>query len=162
MFGRKLWVPLLAIVTFTSTVTSTPTADSSIEERAVTYTPVSFKTIYVPPRNYNTPKTLYGRTVQLPDGTLLATWYDNLSSQNQPSTKHLSQGELLPRTTPRLLPYPPQPRRRHYLEPPLQHNRHSKQLGSPLPTLPLRPPNCNRIPPGGNAPRLRRLDPYRS
>ncbi|KAL3421094.1 bnr asp-box repeat domain protein [Phlyctema vagabunda] len=34
----------------------------------------SFKTIYVPPSSYNTPKTLYGRTAQLADGTLLATW----------------------------------------------------------------------------------------
>jgi hypothetical protein len=35
---------------------------------------VTFNDIYVPPSDYNIPKTLYGRTVQLSDGTLLATW----------------------------------------------------------------------------------------
>ncbi|KAH6983627.1 Sialidase [Ilyonectria sp. MPI-CAGE-AT-0026] len=45
-----------------------------IEERAVADHAVTFQPIYYPPSNYNTPKTLYGRTVQLADGTLLATW----------------------------------------------------------------------------------------
>ena len=74
MFSRKFFTTLLALAVSTSPATSTPVTKVDIEERAVTYTPVSFKTIYVPPSNYNTPKTLYGRTVQLPDGTLLATW----------------------------------------------------------------------------------------
>ncbi|KFY27302.1 hypothetical protein V491_00952 [Pseudogymnoascus sp. VKM F-3775] len=37
-------------------------------------TEFSHQTIFVPPRNYTTPKTLYGRTAQLSDGTLLSTW----------------------------------------------------------------------------------------
>ncbi|KAG9228269.1 Sialidase [Amylocarpus encephaloides] len=52
-----------------------------IEERAgPVVVPVTFKTIYTPPSTYNTPKTLYGRTVQLADGTLLATW-ENYSKE---------------------------------------------------------------------------------
>ncbi|KAF3763310.1 family 93 glycoside hydrolase [Cryphonectria parasitica EP155] len=35
---------------------------------------VTFNDIFVPPSDYIVPKTLYGRTVQLADGTLLATW----------------------------------------------------------------------------------------
>jgi hypothetical protein len=45
-----------------------------IEERAVADHAVTFQTIYKPPANYPTPKTLYGRNVQLADGTILATW----------------------------------------------------------------------------------------
>ncbi len=74
MFGNKIFSTLLALAISISPSLSAPVLDTAIEERAVTYTPVSFKTIYVPPSTYNTPKTLYGRTVQLADGTLLATW----------------------------------------------------------------------------------------
>jgi hypothetical protein len=76
----KMWAPkvvagFLAVTISIFPALSAPLTESGIEGRAVTYTPVSFKTIYVPPSTYNTPRTLYGRTVQLADGTLLATWY---------------------------------------------------------------------------------------
>ncbi|KAF5586161.1 BNR Asp-box repeat domain-containing protein [Fusarium pseudocircinatum] len=51
-----------------------PASCRAIEERAVADHAVTFQTIYKPPSNYNTPKTLYGRNVQLADGTILATW----------------------------------------------------------------------------------------
>lgn len=56
-------------------ITSTyaaPPAGAGPKKCAVTE--FSQQTIFVPPRDYNTPKTLYGRTAQLEDGTLLATW----------------------------------------------------------------------------------------
>ncbi|KFY82926.1 hypothetical protein V500_10253 [Pseudogymnoascus sp. VKM F-4518 (FW-2643)] len=49
-----------------------PPAGAGRDKCAVTE--FSQQTIFVPPRDYNTPKTLYGRTAQLEDGTLLATW----------------------------------------------------------------------------------------
>jgi hypothetical protein len=52
-----------------------PTSCRVIEERAVADHAVTFQTIYTPPANYPTPRTLYGRNVQLADGTILATWY---------------------------------------------------------------------------------------
>lgn len=70
MFGRKVLSACLALISSISTVYSAPT----IEGRAVADHAVTFQTIYVPPTDYNTPKTLYGRTAQLADGTLLATW----------------------------------------------------------------------------------------
>ncbi|CZS96502.1 related to BNR/Asp-box repeat domain protein [Rhynchosporium agropyri] len=74
MFRERVFVAFVALAASISPVLSAPALDLAIEQRAITYKPVSFKTIYVPPRNYNKPKTLYGRTVQLADGTLLATW----------------------------------------------------------------------------------------
>ncbi|KAL2069328.1 hypothetical protein VTL71DRAFT_15666 [Oculimacula yallundae] len=74
MLGERFLVALLAVAASISPVLSAPASDVALEQRAITYKPVSFKTIYVPPRNYNSPKTLYGRSVQLEDGTLLATW----------------------------------------------------------------------------------------
>lgn len=76
MFSIKLF-SLATCLAFVSNVTCLV-----IEERAVADHAITFKTIYVPPSNYNTPKTLYGRTAQLPNGDLLATWYftSNLTS----------------------------------------------------------------------------------
>ncbi|KFY25126.1 hypothetical protein V491_01891 [Pseudogymnoascus sp. VKM F-3775] len=72
MLGRKAIVASLTWVLTISSVYSAPSA--GIAEREVADHEVTFQTIYVPPSDYNTPKTLYGRTVQLEDGTLLATW----------------------------------------------------------------------------------------
>ena len=70
MFSCNAFAACLALASFISPAYSAPAA----EERAVADHAVTFQTIYVPPSNYNTPKTLYGRTAQLADGTLLATW----------------------------------------------------------------------------------------
>lgn len=72
MLGRKAIAASLTWVLTISSVYSAPSA--GIAEREVADHEVTFQTIYVPPSDYNTPKTLYGRTVQLEDGTLLATW----------------------------------------------------------------------------------------
>ncbi|KAG5979055.1 hypothetical protein E4U55_005620 [Claviceps digitariae] len=60
---------LLLLCGFTSTTLGSP-----VEQRAIADHAVTFQTIYTPPANYRLPRTLYGRTVQLQDGTLLATW----------------------------------------------------------------------------------------
>lgn len=72
MFGSKAIATSLTWALSISSVFAAPSP--AVEEREVADHEVTFKTIYVPPTNYNTPKTLYGRTVQLEDGTLLATW----------------------------------------------------------------------------------------
>lgn len=72
MLGRKAIAASLTWALSISSVYSAPSA--AITECGVADHEVTFQTIYVPPSNYNTPKTLYGRTVQLEDGTLLATW----------------------------------------------------------------------------------------
>jgi hypothetical protein len=72
MLGRKAIAASLTWALSISSVYSAPSA--AVKECEVADHEVTFKTIYVPPSNYNTPKTLYGRTVQLEDGTLLATW----------------------------------------------------------------------------------------
>jgi hypothetical protein len=61
MFSRNALAACLALASSISPAYSVP-AD---EERAVADHAVTFQTIYVPPSNYNKPKTLYGRTVQL-------------------------------------------------------------------------------------------------
>lgn len=48
---------------------------NQVERRSTRDYEVTFKLIFDPPSNYPLPKTLYGRTVQLQDGTLLATWF---------------------------------------------------------------------------------------
>ncbi|KAF5024539.1 hypothetical protein F66182_3302 [Fusarium sp. NRRL 66182] len=72
MFGLKASL-LLSCLAFASLAPA-----RVIEERGVRVgaeiQPVTFKEIFRPPRDYTTPKTLYGRTAQLPDGSLLATW----------------------------------------------------------------------------------------
>ncbi|KAG6005997.1 hypothetical protein E4U21_007490 [Claviceps maximensis] len=60
---------LLLLCGFISSAFSSP-----LEERTTSDNAISSQSIYHPPSNYRTPKTLYGRTVQLQDGTLLATW----------------------------------------------------------------------------------------
>lgn len=72
MLGRKAIAASLTWALSISSVYSAPSA--AMQEREVADHEVTFQTIYVPPSDYNTPKTLYGRTVQLEDGTLLATW----------------------------------------------------------------------------------------
>lgn len=72
MLGRKAIATSLTWALSISSVYSAPSV--AVEGREVADHEVTFKTIYVPPTDYNTPKTLYGRTVQLEDGTLLATW----------------------------------------------------------------------------------------
>lgn len=66
---------IFACLTWALSMSSVYAAPSAaVEKCEVVDHEVTFKTIYVPPTDYNTPKTLYGRTVQLEDGTLLATW----------------------------------------------------------------------------------------
>lgn len=78
MFARGSFGLVVGVLLFSTTwVLATPT---SLEKR-VDDTIVTFNEIFVPPSTYNTPKTLYGRTVQLADGTLLATWYDVLGDR---------------------------------------------------------------------------------
>ncbi|KAG6075889.1 hypothetical protein E4U33_001984 [Claviceps sp. LM78 group G4] len=60
---------LLLFCGFSSTTVGNPG-----ERRATADHAVTFQSIYHPPSNYRIPKTLYGRSVQLQDGTLLATW----------------------------------------------------------------------------------------
>lgn len=69
MFCPKVLLQCLALASSISSVYGAPSLEKRVDDH-----PVSFKTIYVPPSNYRTPKTLYGRTAQLADGTLLATW----------------------------------------------------------------------------------------
>ncbi|KAG5927761.1 hypothetical protein E4U42_001808 [Claviceps africana] len=68
MFAPALLRTLL-LWGFTSTVLGSPIMGRDTADHAIT-----LQTIYQPPSNYRTPRTLYGRTAQLPDGTLLATW----------------------------------------------------------------------------------------
>ncbi|RDW64675.1 glycoside hydrolase family 93 protein [Coleophoma cylindrospora] len=70
MFGGRGFSTGLVLATTILCAYSAP----ALEIRAVADHAVTFQTIYVPPATYNTPKTLYARTVQLADGTLLATW----------------------------------------------------------------------------------------
>lgn len=68
---------LLALLGFTCCAlfpTWTTASPVELEQRQTDDAIFSFREIYVPPSDYNIPKTLYGRTVQLADGTLLATW----------------------------------------------------------------------------------------
>ncbi|KAK2628240.1 hypothetical protein QTJ16_002886 [Diplocarpon rosae] len=74
MFGPKFIATVFALATSISPALSAPSFEHGIKPRAVTYKPVSAKAIFIPPEDYNTPKTLYARSVQLDDGTLLATW----------------------------------------------------------------------------------------
>ncbi|EKD19185.1 uncharacterized protein L3040_009373 [Drepanopeziza brunnea f. sp. 'multigermtubi'] len=75
-----MWAPtgaagFLALAISISPALSAPVDDEfEIAPTPMNYVNVSSKTIYVPPSDYNSPKTLYGRTIQLHDGTLLATW----------------------------------------------------------------------------------------
>jgi hypothetical protein len=71
MFGRKVFAACLALASSITSVHTAPAVGAAVEERDVV---VTSKTVFVPPSNYITPKVLYGRTVQLADGTLLATW----------------------------------------------------------------------------------------
>ncbi|KAL5344292.1 hypothetical protein ACLOAV_010721 [Pseudogymnoascus australis] len=68
---RGIVTCLALALSFTSTY-ATPLAGAGRNKCDITE--FSQQTIYVPDRNYTTPKTLYGRTAQLKDGTLLATW----------------------------------------------------------------------------------------
>jgi hypothetical protein len=68
MFDSKIF----SIASFLAFVSSV--ASAVIEKRAVADNAVTFQTIFVPPSNYITLKTLYGRTAQLSNGDLLATW----------------------------------------------------------------------------------------
>ncbi|KAG5951614.1 hypothetical protein E4U53_002690 [Claviceps sorghi] len=68
-----MFVPSLLRVALLWGLTSTALG-SPIEQRATADHAITSQTVYTPPANYRTPRTLYGRTVQLPDGTLLATW----------------------------------------------------------------------------------------
>ncbi|KAF5003862.1 hypothetical protein FDECE_9610 [Fusarium decemcellulare] len=67
MLGNKISLLLSCLAL------GSPVLGRAIEERAVADHAVTFQTIYTPPSNYLTPKTLYGRSVQLADGTILAT-----------------------------------------------------------------------------------------
>ncbi|KAG6013848.1 hypothetical protein E4U43_007084 [Claviceps pusilla] len=53
---------------------TSPALGARIEKRDTADHAVTSQSVYRPPSNYRMPKTLYGRTVQLQDGTLLATW----------------------------------------------------------------------------------------
>lgn len=66
----------MALLGIVLTLLSTLTSASPVEldKRQTDDVIFSFQEIFVPPSDYNIPKTLYGRTVQLADGTLLATW----------------------------------------------------------------------------------------
>lgn len=75
MVARGLLALLGATSVYLGTLVSA-TPINGLEEREVDDVIFSFREIFVPPDDYNMPKTLYGRTVQLDDGTLLATWYE--------------------------------------------------------------------------------------
>lgn len=65
---------LLALLgTIASLLLFTPTC-ASLEPRQAEDVLFSVLDVFVPPADYFIPKVLYGRTVQLADGTLLATW----------------------------------------------------------------------------------------
>lgn len=76
--GARRLLALLGIITFAlflSGVSASPLErERALEHRQTDDAIFSFREIFVPPDDYNIPKTLYGRTVQLADGTLLATW----------------------------------------------------------------------------------------
>lgn len=61
-------------ITFALLLKWTSASPVELDERQTDDAIFSFREIFVPPDDYNIPKTLYGRTVQLADGTLLATW----------------------------------------------------------------------------------------
>lgn len=50
------------------------TAIPDVHGRAIPSPLLSDVTVFVPPANYNDPRTLYARTAELPNGDLLATW----------------------------------------------------------------------------------------
>jgi hypothetical protein len=60
-------------------------AVSPVVSWPITGEPTTFsdKVIFVPPTNYTDPRVLYARTVELSDGTLLATW-ENYSPEPPP------------------------------------------------------------------------------
>lgn len=74
MMVARTWLALagLASALFAACASASPVehAPRQTDDDAI----FSFREIFVPPSDYNIPKTLYGRTVQLDDGTLLATW----------------------------------------------------------------------------------------
>jgi hypothetical protein len=47
---------------------------SGLLQEAAQVAPFSNRVIFTPPSNYTDPRVLYARTVELQDGTLLATW----------------------------------------------------------------------------------------
>lgn len=59
---------VLCLSAAVSTVLGTPL------QHAVALTTFSNKVIFTPPQDYTDPRVLYARTVELADGTLLATW----------------------------------------------------------------------------------------
>lgn len=69
MFFKKLLCLATSLACALALAVPTP----ELEERQAIQT-FSWKEIFVPPRNYETPKTLYGRTWRLTDGSLLSTW----------------------------------------------------------------------------------------
>lgn len=69
-FSALLGIAFLLLPTWTS---ASPLVE--LDNRQTDDVIFSFREIFVPPSDYNIPKTLYGRTVQLADGILLATWY---------------------------------------------------------------------------------------
>ncbi|KAI6714493.1 hypothetical protein PZA11_000672 [Diplocarpon coronariae] len=74
MLGQKFIATIVALAISISPALSAPGVEPGIKQRALTYAPVTTKRIFTPPSDYRKPKTLYSRTVQLEDGTLLATW----------------------------------------------------------------------------------------
>lgn len=68
------WLALLGITLFLLLTSTSASPIDLLVERQSDDVIFSFREIFVPPSDYDIPKTLYGRTVQLADGTLLATW----------------------------------------------------------------------------------------
>jgi hypothetical protein len=74
MFGCNPFAACLALALSIPFGYTAPAVGAVVEERAVADQAVTKATIFYPPTSYTTPRTLYGRTAQLADGTLLATW----------------------------------------------------------------------------------------
>ncbi|GAB0134179.1 hypothetical protein EsDP_00002561 [Epichloe bromicola] len=68
-----MFAPLVLRLLLLWRVTSAVLGDS-VDRQATRDHEVIRRPIFNPPADYPTPRTLYGRTVQLHDGTLLATW----------------------------------------------------------------------------------------
>jgi hypothetical protein len=54
--------------------TALPSRDDKWQDSSATFTYFNNRTIFQSPSNYTTPGTLYARSIQLPSGSLVATW----------------------------------------------------------------------------------------
>lgn len=81
---RLLTSAIGALLSFHLTFAA-PAPAQALEPRLRPFSTFEDVTVFVPPRNYIVPRTLYARTALLPNGDLLATW-ENYSNETLEKT----------------------------------------------------------------------------